>query len=115
MQARVHSAGDITDEEDGAEGAEGAEEEPKKPKETKEPNKMEGVEEKKKKKEATMRLHKRMEAVKLQAKHVMAGIVPCLCSTVARTPQHLTDAVRGVFMECPAHLEWEQCAEITGC
>ena len=63
----------------------------------------------------TGELHERIVAVKLQAEHAMAGIVPCLCSTVARTPQHLTDAVRGVFMECPVHLEWEQCADITGC
>ena len=60
-------------------------------------------------------LHERMVAVKLQAEHVMAGIVALLCDTLAKCPQHLTDAVRSVFMEAPEQLAWEQCGDLTGC
>lgn len=60
-------------------------------------------------------LQQRMIALKLQAEHVMAGMIGSLSDAVAATPEHLTTAIRGVFTECPTALRWCQCPDATGC
>jgi hypothetical protein len=63
----------------------------------------------------TGELQKRMQVLKLQAEHVMAGIICNLSKHVGKTPQILTDALRCVFTEAPSRIEWSPCSERLGC
>ena len=65
--------------------------------------------------EETLQLQSRMEAAKLQAEQVMAGIITPLCSSVSAHPQHITDAYRSVFTDAPETLNWMPCPGTTAC
>jgi hypothetical protein len=60
-------------------------------------------------------LQERLTALKLQAEHVMAGIICHLSDHVRKTPQIITDAFRCVFTEAPSHLAWNPCPKSLGC
>ena len=60
-------------------------------------------------------LQERMKAVKLQAEHVMAGIITTLSKEVSERPHLLTQALQRVFAEAPASMTWRSCPKLTGC
>ena len=64
-----------------------------------------------------MKLQERMTAVKLQAEHLMACIIPPVSKEekVAERPHLLTAAVPEVFAEAPSDLQWVACPNLTGC
>jgi hypothetical protein len=56
-----------------------------------------------------------MQVLKLQAEHVMAGIVRQLTDHVQKSPQIITDLLRCVFTEAPSDRKWSPCPEYLGC
>lgn len=60
-------------------------------------------------------LHQRLRAIKLQAEHVMAGIIVPLCLNLAASPQHITAAFRSVFTASASQIKWSACQSSIGC
>jgi hypothetical protein len=63
----------------------------------------------------TGQLQERMTVVKLQAEHIMAGIICQLSHLVQKAPQMITDALRCLYTQAPSHLKWNPCQERLGC